>query len=106
MFVMPARSFRAREFAAIRRSRYRVGGQGEFGRRRVPAAGSIVMPAELIDGETEELRRVARCRRGQTVHRDHVAGLRRGRHRHLPDVREEDGAVHGVEEPRGSFRSA
>ena len=103
---MLARSFRARHFAAIRRNRCTVCGQGEFGKRKVPAAGDIVMPAELIYGEIEELHHVARCRRGQTVHRDHVAGLRRGRHRHLPDVREEDGAVHGVEEHRGSFRSA
>ena len=34
------------------------------------------MPAELIDGETEELRNVTRRRRGQTVHREHVAGLK------------------------------
>ena len=75
-------------------------------RKAEGAAGDIVMPAELLDGETEELHRVARRGRGQVVHRDPVAGLERGRHLHLIDVREEGGAVHGAEEPRGSFHSA
>ncbi len=70
------------------------------------AAGDIVMPAELLDGETEELHHVARRRRGQVVHRDPVAGLERGRHRHLLDVCEEGGAVHGAEDPIGCDQSS
>ena len=58
-----------------------------------------MMPAGLLDGETEESRHSARRGRGQVVLRHRAAGLKRGQHRHLLDVHEEGSVVHGAQFP-------